>query len=250
MAYILSKVGQSFNVPVYIYEADTEEDMNTIDLQGVPMGSKCYIMNAGKWYMLNSKGEWKIMPSGSGGGASGDYIPVPATAEVGQSVVVKAVDETDKPTEWEAAMLAKADGSNVPTTSSAQDKWTTRIGALPGIKIYGKADANGKIMAYSDAACTEAVDNALVFGLVQYGNALLIFDHKTYQCVGFSESQYAPGDFTVTHFFRAEIAATGNTSVYHVEHAVLDIIGYLTGAIDAPIKITAGDIPMTTTTTT
>ena len=69
MAYILNKVGQSFNVPVHIYEADTEEDMNTIDLQGVPMGSKCHIINAGKWYMLNSKGEWKIMPSGGDTGA-------------------------------------------------------------------------------------------------------------------------------------------------------------------------------------
>ena len=72
MANILRKVGQSFNVPVHTYVADTEEDMNTIDLQGVPMGSKCYIINAGKWYMLNSKGEWKIMPSGGGSGTGGD----------------------------------------------------------------------------------------------------------------------------------------------------------------------------------
>ena len=69
MAYILSKVGQSFNVPVHIYEADTEEDMNSINLQSVPMGSKCHIINDDKWYMLNSKGEWKIMPSGGGTGA-------------------------------------------------------------------------------------------------------------------------------------------------------------------------------------
>ena len=69
MANILRKVGQSFNVPVHTYEADTEEDMNTIDIQGIPMGSKCHIINAGKWYMLNSKGEWKIMPSGGGTGA-------------------------------------------------------------------------------------------------------------------------------------------------------------------------------------
>ena len=62
MAYILSKVGQSFNVPIHIYEADTEEDMNTIDLQSIPMGSKCHIINNGKWYMLNSNGKWKAMP--------------------------------------------------------------------------------------------------------------------------------------------------------------------------------------------
>ena len=67
MAYILNKVGQSFNVPIHIYEADTEEDMNTIDIQGVPMGSKCHIINNGKWYMLNSERKWKAMSLSSGG---------------------------------------------------------------------------------------------------------------------------------------------------------------------------------------
>ena len=71
MAYILSKVGQSFNVPVHTYKADTKEDMNTIDLQGVPVGSKCYIINNGKWYMLNSERKWKAMSISSGGGSSG-----------------------------------------------------------------------------------------------------------------------------------------------------------------------------------
>lgn len=78
MANILRKVGQSFNAPVHTYEADTEEDMNTIDLQGVPMGSKCHIINSGKWYMLNSKGEWKIMPSG---GTGAQYQPDQMTDE-------------------------------------------------------------------------------------------------------------------------------------------------------------------------
>ena len=67
MAYILNKVGQSFNVPVHIYEADTEEDMNSIDIQGVPMGSKCHIINNGKWYMLNSERKWRAMSISSGG---------------------------------------------------------------------------------------------------------------------------------------------------------------------------------------
>ena len=67
MANTLIKVGQSFNVPVHTYEADTEEDMNTIDLQGVPMGSKCHIINNGKWYMLNSERKWRAMSLSSGG---------------------------------------------------------------------------------------------------------------------------------------------------------------------------------------
>lgn len=35
----------------------------------------------------------------------GEYIPVPATAKVGQTVRVTAVDDTGKPTAWEAADL-------------------------------------------------------------------------------------------------------------------------------------------------
>lgn len=44
----------------------------------------------------------------SGGVAAGDYIPIPASAEVGQTIVVKAVDENGKPTEWEAADISAA----------------------------------------------------------------------------------------------------------------------------------------------
>ena len=47
---------------------------------------------------------------GGGGGASGDYIPIPSTASVGQTIVVKAVDENGKPTEWEAADMASGGG--------------------------------------------------------------------------------------------------------------------------------------------
>lgn len=46
----------------------------------------------------------------SGGGESGDYIPNPSTASVGQTIVVKAVDENGKPTEWEAADMASGGG--------------------------------------------------------------------------------------------------------------------------------------------
>lgn len=41
-----------------------------------------------------------------------DHIPVPATAEVGQTIVVKAVDESGKPTEWETADMAGVGGGS------------------------------------------------------------------------------------------------------------------------------------------
>jgi hypothetical protein len=44
------------------------------------------------------------------GVVDGGGIPVPETAEVGQTIVVKAVDENGKPTEWEAADLPSGGG--------------------------------------------------------------------------------------------------------------------------------------------
>ena len=65
MAYILSKVGQSFNVPVHIYEADTEEDMKDINIQEAPMGSRCYVIESGNTYVLNGSKEWRSNLNGS-----------------------------------------------------------------------------------------------------------------------------------------------------------------------------------------
>ena len=45
-------------------------------------------------------------------------IPAPATAEVGQVLVVKAVDENDKPTEWETADMPSGTGSDIEIIAS------------------------------------------------------------------------------------------------------------------------------------
>lgn len=50
----------------------------------------------------NYDGSQPVNVSIAGDEVSGDFIPVPETAEVGQTIVVKAVDENGKPTEWEA----------------------------------------------------------------------------------------------------------------------------------------------------
>ena len=50
------------------------------------------------------------MSGGGGGIVSGDYIPVPSTAEVGQTIRVSAVDENGKPTAWEAVDMASGGG--------------------------------------------------------------------------------------------------------------------------------------------
>ena len=62
MSYILRKVGNATNIAVNQYEADTELDMRDINVQEAPMGSRCYVINTGAWYVLNDKGEWKVVP--------------------------------------------------------------------------------------------------------------------------------------------------------------------------------------------
>lgn len=196
----------------------------------------------------SDNGKFLRVDSGAWAAAEGDASFDITGASTGQSPIINAVDAAGKPTAWGTAVLAKADGSNIPT--GAMDAWRTRIAALPGVKVYGKADANGKIKAYADAACTEEAGYLIPMGIADYGNALLIYDHKTYQCVGFEEPASMQGSYIVVVFFRSEIATDSAGTVLKVETAKLNVIDYISGSIDAPITITAGELPLTTTTTT
>lgn len=72
MAYILRQKGKATNVPCHYFECDTESDLPNIDVKAAPMGSRCYVINSGKTYALNSLKQWKIVPGGSGSGGGGD----------------------------------------------------------------------------------------------------------------------------------------------------------------------------------
>ena len=68
MASILRKIGNADNVAVNDYEVDTERDTWEIDVSNAPMGSRCYVINTGSTYALNSSKEWKLVPTGDGSG--------------------------------------------------------------------------------------------------------------------------------------------------------------------------------------
>ena len=51
----------------------------------------------------------------------GDAIPVPETAEAGQILFVKAVDENGKPVEWEATDLSASGGSGCIASDTAPE---------------------------------------------------------------------------------------------------------------------------------
>ena len=71
MAYILRKIGNADNIAVNYYEVDTERDMWEIDVSNAPMGSRCYVINTGSTYALNSSKEWKLVPTSGGETPSG-----------------------------------------------------------------------------------------------------------------------------------------------------------------------------------
>ena len=64
----------------------------------------------------------------------GDYIPVPSIAEVGQTIVVKAVDDKGKPTEWKAVDMPSGGGASVEL-----DITLTQIGKAADAKAIGDA---------------------------------------------------------------------------------------------------------------
>ena len=150
-------------------------------------------------------------------------------AAVGQVPAVKTIDEQGKPTEWEPAALAKADGSNIPSSADIKAKWRSTLQTLPGIILYGK-DSDGKILVYTDAACTQAATYLVGMNIADLKNALFVYNHNTYQCVGLQEVAGMPGTYAIPVFARTEVLKTEVI----VESIVCDVLGFLGGSVSAP----------------
>lgn len=171
-------------------------------------------------------------PAGPQGADGKDGAGIDVTGKVGDGIMLKSVDADGKPVEWESAKLAKADGSNLSTTEAGE--FRTKIAALPGQKIYCK-DSNGKILAYTDKECTQEATYLQALALNDYGNSLLIYGGKTYQCTGFESGVGAPGALTVADYFRAELTSSGAVKI---EIAKFNPMDYLGGTITSPVTIT------------
>lgn len=162
------------------------------------------------------------------GGGTNESLGI-SGASVGQAALVKSVDETGKPIEWEPAALAKADGSNIPSSADIKAKWRSTLQTLPGIILYGK-DSDGKILVYTDAACTQAATYLVGMDIADFKNALFVYNHNTYQCVGLQEVAGMPGTYAIPVFARTEVLKTEVI----VESIVCDVMGFLSGSVSAP----------------
>lgn len=161
---------------------------------------------------------------------AGSGTGIDVTGKVGDGIVIKSVDADGKPVEWESVKLAKSDGTNL----SDAEAWRTNIAALPGKKIYCK-DSDGKILAYTDKECTQEATYLAAMALVDFGNSLLIYGSKTYQCTGFESPASSPGALIVAVYFRAELTSSGAVKV---EMAKFNPMDYLSGTISSPVTIT------------
>ena len=144
----------------------------------------------------------------SGGGAAGDYIPIPASAEVGQTIVVKAVDENGKPTEWEAVDLPSGGGS---------DGWT-EIGEiiLEGTEFI--------ISAYSDGVVTITPENG-VYPQVNKNIVLRKSDYSSYVNVSFVATG-TDGQYTMKNLDGAVYAPSDDLTQYVVDVPSADYISF------------------------
>lgn len=100
------------------------------------------------WY----QGTIKVGGTGQDDEVAKDVMLAPSTAQVGQTIVVKSVDENGKPTEWEAADMAS--GSGLPEGATAHQQLVT------------DAEGNAKWeerLAYSQEPVTVEMDGSVVF---------------------------------------------------------------------------------------
>lgn len=163
-------------------------------------------------------------------------------ATVGNGAIIKTVNTDGKPIAWESVALAKADGSNVRSENA--ERWRTNINTLVGTTIYAKTNDAGKILAYTNSACTEEADFTTVAGLVEEGNALIIYDKKAYNFVGWEAPEYNPtASKDVAIFTRTYIGKNSTEKIVCiVETARFNYFGYASGTITAPITITSQEI--------
>lgn len=170
-------------------------------------------------------------PAGPKGETGKDGAGIDVTGKVGDGIMLKSVDDDGKPVEWESAKLVKANALNLSGTE--KEEFRTNIAALPGQKIYCK-ESNGKILAYTDKECTQNATYRAAMALRDYGNSLLIYGNKTYQCTGFEAPASAPGAPVVADYFRAELTSSG----VKIEIAKFNPMDYLAGTITSPVTIT------------
>lgn len=129
----------------------------TYGSHGTDGSESMYIFGIANPYALTING--KTYDGSAEVDMTGDIVPAPAAASVGQTIVVKAVDDNGKPTEWECADNFSGSWNDL-TDRPFYESDTVMVGSTAvsygvimndGSLLHGnqasKRDKNGKIMA-------------------------------------------------------------------------------------------------------
>lgn len=137
---------------------------------------------------------WYDESEGESEEANADYIPVPQSANIGQTIVVKEVDENGKPTKWEAVDLPSGGSSDgdffivkelnydPETNVSTFDKTALEIGNA--VWNEGKAPvllSMGSFFSYAGGSDTLARFNGVSYNINGGIVEVTVFDAQVFE---------------------------------------------------------------------
>ena len=64
MGVYLTKIGNTYNIPIQTYECDNDTDKSGLDVTHLDPGTRLHVIDSDKNYVLNNNKEWKEISSG------------------------------------------------------------------------------------------------------------------------------------------------------------------------------------------
>ena len=150
---------------------------------------------AGYYMRVNEDGFWEATegPTNVSELANdADYISAPATATVGQTIVVKSVDENGKPTEWEAADV----GGGLPEGAIAHQQLVTDANGNTAWEDKLAYAYNSETVIMPETVCEFVGDSSYwnnaelpTFTLELDKEYKVMWDGTAYTCVGVTDGE-------------------------------------------------------------
>ena len=158
---------------------------------------------------------------GSGGSAQGDYIPTPTTAQVGDILKVKAIDENGKPTEWECAKESGGSGggsaeSSYPITPQIDITLEEAVRTMAITTINGVPLKNYKFTAMRvyvvNSVQAEKVTSEFIINIDSAGKKPYLSAGTGFICA--TSQQYWGGGIDLKNAFAWNIASGLTSPIY------------------------------------
>ena len=179
MGYIKKKIGDISNVPYVTFECDTVADVAAIDVRNVVMGSRCYVVDTGTTYALNSDGEWKEVPAG--GAKNWDDLENKPFYEETTTNVVPGLNIT-----WDGEMVGeqikfgRTTLFHVSDITPIKEQLETAVVAIANVST---GQPNGQTFPFSDFTVEEG-EGVTIYHLSYMIAFGVVYNTSTYNTTG------------------------------------------------------------------